>query len=179
MTSHQAVGLASRLFAVWLALASFQSWLVARAVLTRGIADAAWLTYSVPAIYWLAAVLLWFYPMSIAHRLVPRTRFEDRITLPAQQVVLVACIVLGLAVVLVRALPLLAGYLSWAILWVGAGSRLSAAEAHRHLDLLEGAMQLGVGLVFVLKAQAVAAHVMPGPARERADGPMQFQETAS
>lgn len=179
MTPQQAVGLASRLFAVWLALASFQSWLVARAVQNKGIVDAAWLAYSVPAIYWLAAVVLWFYPLSIAHRLVPRTRFEDRITLPVRQVVLVACIVLGLCVVLVRALPLLAGYLSWAILWIGAGYQLSAAEVHRHLDLLEGAMQLAVGLVFVLKAQAVTEHVLPRAARERDSGPVQFQETAS
>lgn len=179
MTPQQAVGLASRLFAVWLALASFQSWLVARAVQNKGIVDAAWLAYSVPAIYWLAAVILWFYPMSIAHRLVPRTRFEDRITLPVKQVVLVACIVLGLAVVLVRALPLLAGYLSWAILWIGAGYKLTAAEAHRHLDLLEGAIQLAVGGLFVLKAQAITEHVLPGPARDSAASPVQFQETAS
>jgi hypothetical protein len=179
MTPQQAVGLASRLFAVWLALASFQSWLVARAVQTKGLTDAASLAYSVPAIYWLAAVLLWFYPMSIAQRLVPRTRFDDRMTLPARQVVLVACIVLGLCVILVRALPLLAAYLSWAILWIGAGYKLPAAEASRHLDLLEGVIQLLVGLACVLKAQAITQQILPRPARERATASALLEDPVS
>jgi hypothetical protein len=122
MTAQQAVGLAGRLFAIWLALGAFQSWAVARALHAEGALDGSWLPYSLPAIYWIAAVMLWFFPLSIAHRLVPRTRFQDRMALPSQQVVVVACVVLGLAVILLRA-----DALAERIRGAGAGERRAVA----------------------------------------------------
>lgn len=164
MTPQQAVGLACRLFAVWLALASAQAWMIARAVQTQGLHDAAWLQYAVPGLYWIAAVGLWFFPMSIAHRLVPRARPEDRIALPARQVVLAACVVLGLCVVLLRATPVLSAYAATAVVWIADGQPLSGLGAERHAELLEGLVQLLVGAGFVLKAAPIAAHVVPRPA---------------
>jgi hypothetical protein len=168
MTPQQAVGLAGRLFAIWLALASFQSWLVARAVQAEGLPEAHWLQYSVPAVYWVAAVFLWFFPLSIAHRLVPRTRFEDRMVLPAQQLVVVACVVFGLAVVLLRALPALADYVATAAFWLGNGQPLASMDAERKAVLLQGAIQLAVGLACMFKAHAIAGRLLPPPQhRER------------
>jgi hypothetical protein len=169
MTPQQAVGLAGRLFAIWLALASIQSWMVVRELQSQGVVEADWLRYSAPAIYWLAAAMLWLFPMSIAHRLIPRTRFEDRLRLPAQQVVVVACVVLGLFVILVRALPAFAAYASVATLWIANGQALSTLDAARHERLIEGAIELGVGIVFALKAKAITARLVPpAPAREHA-----------
>ncbi|MBE7367022.1 hypothetical protein [Ramlibacter pallidus] len=167
MTPQQAVGLAGRLFAIWLALGALQSWLAARAVQAEGLPDAHWLQYSVPAVYWLAAVLLWFFPLSIAHRLVPRTRYEDRMVLPVQQLVTVACVVLGLAVVLLRALPALADYVAAAAFWLGAGQPLAAMDADRKAGLLVGAIELAAGLACMFKADAISRHVLPAPERER------------
>jgi hypothetical protein len=169
MTPQQAVGLAGRLFAIWLALASIQSWMVVRDLQSQGVVESDWLRYSAPAIYWLAAAVLWLFPMSIAHRLIPRTRFEDRLRLPAQQVVLVACVALGLFVILVRALPALAAYGSMAAIWIANGQALSSMDVARHARLLEGAIELAVGLVFALKAHAITARLVPpAPAREHA-----------
>jgi hypothetical protein len=161
MTPQQAVGLAARLFAIWLALGSFQSWAVARALRSQGVMEATWVQWSVPALYWVGAVVLWFFPMSIAHRLVPRTKFEDRLALPAQQAVVVACIVLGLAVVLVRALPALSAYVSLAAVWIASGASLSSMDGTRHIELFSGLIQLLVGLAFVFKAGAIAARILP------------------
>lgn len=166
MTPQQAVGLASRLFAIWLALGSFQSWMVARAVQSEGLVASGWLQYSVPAIYWIAAVLLWFFPMSIAHRLVPRTHFADRMVLPPQQVVVVACIVLGLCIVLLRALPALVTYTATAALWIAAGQPVSSMGAERHIELVEGVIHLLVGLACMFKAHALAPVVAAPPVRE-------------
>ena len=166
MTPQQAVGLACRLFAVWLALASFESWMLVRAAQTQGLASAAWVRFAVPGIYWIAAVALWFFPMSIAHRLLPRTRFEDRMALPARQVLVVACVILGLVVVTLRALPTLTAWLSEAMLWIAAGQPLSAMAPGRHADLLDGLLQLAAGVLLVAKARPLAAHLLPGPRRE-------------
>jgi hypothetical protein len=167
MTAQQAVGLAGRLFAIWLALGAFQSWAVARALHAEGALDGSWLPYSLPAIYWIAAVMLWFFPLSIAHRLVPRTRFQDRMALPSQQVVVVACVVLGLAVILLRALPALAAYVVTASLWIAAGQPISAMDAEQHVNAWVGAIQLAVGLAFVLKADALAERIRGAGAGER------------
>lgn len=167
MTAQQAVGLAGRLFAIWLALGAFQSWAVARALDAEGTLDVGSLPYSLPAIYWIAAVMLWFFPLSIAHRLVPRTRFQDRMALPSQQVVVVACIVLGLAVILLRALPALAAYVVTASLWIAAGQPISTMEAEQHVDAWVGAIQLAVGLAFVLKADALAGRIGGAGVREQ------------
>lgn len=177
MTPQQAVGLASRLFAIWLALGAFQSWMVARAVQADGIPDASWLLYAVPAIDWAAAVLLWFFPLSIAHRLVPRTRFDDRLVLPPQQAVVVACVVLGLCILLLRALPALAGWLSAAVLHVGAGHRLATLDAARHAALLEGLLQLAAGLACVCKAHALAARIAPAAAARESVFPASSLDT--
>ena len=166
MTPQQAVGLACRLFAIWLALGSFQSWLIARAAQAEGLPEAHWLQYSVPAVYWVAAVLLWFFPLSIAHRLVPRTRFHDRLALPAGQLVLVACVVFGLAVVLLRALPALADYVAAAAPWLAAGQPLAAMVAGRKAGLLQGGIQLAAGLFCMFRAHAITARLLPPPAPE-------------
>ena len=166
MTPQQAVGLACRLFAVWIALGSFQSWLLVRAAQSDGVASAAWVPYAVPGIYWLVAVALWFFPMSIAHRLLPRTRFDDRVTLPVRQGLVLACVVLGLVVVLLRALPALAAWAAEALLWVANGMPLSTMDPARHAALCAGLIQLAVGLAFVLNAQAIAARILPRPGRE-------------
>ncbi len=168
MTPQQAVGLAGRLFAIWLALGSFQSWMMVRAAQAEGLPDAHWLQYSVPAVYWVAAVFLWFFPLSIAHRLVPRTRFEDRMALPARQLVVVACVVFGLAVVLLRALPAVADYVAAAAFWLGTGQPLASMDADRKAGLLQGAIQLAAGLACMFKADAIAARILPPPPdRER------------
>lgn len=172
MTPQQAVGLACRLFAVWLAIGSFQGWMLVRAAQTQGLAGSHWVQYSVPGIYWLAAVALWFFPMSIAHRLVPRTRFEDRMVLPAQKVLVVACVVVGLLVLVLRALPALVTWFSLAALWLANGQPLAALGPERHVRLLEGLLLLAVGFAFMLKAHAIAARILPPPGREHASPSM-------
>lgn len=178
MTPQQAVGLACRLFAIWLALGSFQSWMLVRAAQSEGIATAAWLPYAVPGLSWLAAVALWFFPLSIAHRLLPRTRQEDRIALPVRQVLVVACVVLGLVVVLLRALPVLSAWLAEALLWIAMGEPLSAMDPARHAELWAGLMQLAVGLVFVLKAQPLADRILPRRAAREHVSPSMLGDSA-
>lgn len=178
MTPQQAVGLACRLFAIWLALGSFQSWMLVRAAQSEGFASAHWVQYSVPGIYWLVAVVLWFFPMSIAHRLVPRTRFEDRLVLPAQQMLVVACAVLGLLVLVMRALPALTGWIADATLWVASGEPLSTMAAGRHADLLEGLLQTGVGFALVVKAQPIAGMIVPQRRRQEHVSPSMLGDSA-
>lgn len=170
MTPQQMIGVAARLFAVWLAINALQSIGIAQALAAQGNQRAMnWLPFVFAGIYLLGAALLWFFPMAVAHRLVPRTRFEDRITVPAQQAATVACVIVGLLVIVFRALPSLSAYLALAAYWIANGAPLSSLSAERHLDALSGAIQLLVGASLVVKAHAFAEKFVPAQDSSAAD----------
>jgi hypothetical protein len=168
MTPQQIVGLAARLFSIWLALLALGEanlglldWYS-----SRSNHDAALyvhtIGYYVMATLFLGfAFLLWFFPMTIAHKLVPRTKFEDTLSLPARQAVVVACVVLGLFVIVWRALPILANYLSLAAIWIANGQPISIMAPKAHIQGLIGLIQFIVGLFLVVKAHTLAAKIMP------------------
>lgn len=162
MTPQQLVGLAVRLFAIWLAITSFQAIGVGQAISSEtGAQNTAWVAYLFAGLYFLAALLLWFFPMGIAHKLVPRTQFEDHLGLPAEQAVVVACVVLGLLVIVYRALPSLTAYVSLAVFWIANGEPLTTMETERHVDGLAAFMQLGVGIFLVARAHRLTAIMLP------------------
>lgn len=166
MTPQQFVGMASRLFAILLAIHSFQAVGMARALESAGSSDVTWVPYMLAGLYVLAALLLWFFPLTVGHKLVPRSRFEDRLQLPLNQTIVVACVVLGMYVVVARALPPLAAYLSVAAYWVGGGQKLSTLDASRHIDAVVGLIQLMVGLLLVTKAHLLSEHLLPRALRD-------------
>jgi hypothetical protein len=161
MTPQQVVGLAARLFSIWLAIGAFQALVMAKAILSSGGDAAAWVPYAIAAMYLAGALILWCFPTSIAHKLVPRTRFEDKLQLPAPQVIVVACVVLGLLVIVLRALPPLASYASIAALWIASGQPLSTLEGSRHIDAFVGLVQLTAGALLVAKAHPISERRLP------------------
>jgi hypothetical protein len=164
MTPQQIVGTASRLFAIWLFITAFQAVAIGGA-LKAGSSDpsAVWVPYLVGSFYLLAGLLSWFFPMVIAHKLVPRTKYDDVLRLPAQQALVVACVVLGLLVIAFKALAPVMGYLSVCALWIGSGQTISTMDADRHIDGFIGFAQLAFGLFLVLKAHVVARRLLEEP----------------
>jgi len=163
VTPQQFVGVAVRLLAIWLGITAFQSFAIGKA-LADGRSGASWLPYVFTALYFGAAVFLWVFPMAIAHRLVPRTRYADRLTMPAREALVVACVVIGLLSIVFRALPLLSGYLSLAFYWIGGGQPISTLPFERQIDVFVGMTQLVAGLLLVAKADALADRLVPAQA---------------
>lgn len=166
MTPQQIVGTASRLFAIWLAISAFQAVAIASA-LTEGSNNPSvvWVPYLMGGVFLLVAVLCWFFPMAIAHKLVPRTKFEDVLRLPARQALVVACVVLGMTVIAFRALAPVMGYLSVCALWIGNEQPISTMEPGRHVDGAIGFAQLALGVLLIIKAQAFATKLLPSEER--------------
>ena len=97
MTPQQFVGLGVRLVAIWIAVQNF-AFLVSIPAMVRGVdrPDSAIYGYAI-AVWWLiVAALLWFFPMWTAHKLIPRTRFENTIKLQPLEAARVGCSLLGL-----------------------------------------------------------------------------------
>jgi hypothetical protein len=160
MTPQQVVGLASRLFSIWLAISAFQAYAIAQALKSSAMEAPTWVPYLIAGIYLLAAFACWFLPMTIAHRILPRTAGQERMSLPLMQVVPVACIVIGLLVIAFRGLMPVASYVSLCALWIANGQTLTTLDGWRHVDGMVGVLQLGVGWLLVFKARALSARIL-------------------
>ncbi|MCY1547324.1 hypothetical protein D9M68_833750 [compost metagenome] len=177
MTPQQVVGLACRLFSIWLAVSAFQAYAIAQALKSSGPEAPTWVPYLIAGVYLLAALVSWFLPMSIAQRILPRTAGQERMTLPILQVVPVACIALGLVVIAFRGLMPVASYLSLCALWIASGQPLTTMDDWRHVDGLVGVLQLAVGCLLVFKARALSSFILAANGLvDREDRPSEVQE---
>src|SRR6266540_5724837 len=112
MTPQQVVGLFVRLLAVWLAVSGVQVIGIGLALDAQKTQEHTLVPYVISAVLFVVALALWFFPMVVAHKLVPRTHFDNVLRIPAEEVAVVACVVLGLWVLVARALPPLTQYFS-------------------------------------------------------------------
>jgi len=185
MTPQQIVGLAARLLAVWLALTSLSYFIFAismavtqdsRSVSGQDIFLARHLVMAV--LHLGGALALWFFPMTIAHKLIPRTKFQDTLRLPARQAVAAACVILGLVVIVLNALPSVSSYLALAAFYIAHGEQLSTMTASQHTNGLAALIQLAAGLFLIVKAHTLTARFMPSPDADDASAPVETPQDA-
>ena len=160
MTAQQVVGLAARLVAIWLAITSVQAFGMAAAMRAQPGAESTPVPYVVAALLLLAAVLLWLFPMVVAHKLIPRTRSDDVLRVPAGEIVMIACVVLGLWVLVGRAIPAVAYYVSVAAIWVKNGQPITTLDQSQHIGFVVALVQLAIALFLVLRARRIAAYIL-------------------
>jgi len=157
MTPQQLLGIAVRLFALWLGLSCIQYWVVLPTSLRtmEGTGGATLFVYIVGAIYAVAALLLWFFPMLVAHRLLPRTRHDNLLSAQGHELARVGCALLGLWL-FAHVLPELARYGLYAMLSVPGGSLFSRLEFDRKLEFGVTFFNLVLALALIVKANGFA-----------------------
>ncbi len=100
MTSTQIVGLGVRLFSVWLFVyvvrnvPAMWNFNVAESDASANVAVAV-----VAAVVLAIVAVLWFFPLTVARKLLPRTQSEDRLALPLEQVESAGFCLVGLWIV--------------------------------------------------------------------------------
>jgi hypothetical protein len=162
MTPQQFIGLGVRLFAVWLAITSvayFTSLPAALASLPKEPGPLA-ISLAFGAAYVLAALLLWFFPMVIAHRVLPSTHHTNHLTLGANDLARTGVALLGLWL-LAKALPALVWFFFRSLVFAGPGSTFSSLGVDAQLDIAVSVFNVVLALFFVLRARTVAALVVP------------------
>ena len=160
MTPQQFIGVAVRLFAIWLVMSSLQ-------IISTGIAlhllpdtQDTVVAYLFAGLYLIVAAILWFFPMFVAHRLIPRTRYEEALSIPAQQVTVVATVVLGLWLLAVRAIPAIVLYATLGAFWSRNGQTLSTLPQKQHVEFVVGVIELVVALVLMFKAPRISTFIL-------------------
>ncbi|OQA33805.1 MAG: hypothetical protein BWY57_00945 [Betaproteobacteria bacterium ADurb.Bin341] len=163
MTPQQIVGLAARLFALWLVVIALQIFGIATAMNQQFNQSGAFALYFMPALPLLLAVFLWSFPMFVAHKIVPRTHDSNTLRLPAREATAAASAIIGIWV-LISMLPHLVA--SGGIAFFGGGTQVLATyfTPERTLQLLAVALQCAFGLFLVAKPWFIASKVFPAPA---------------
>lgn len=166
MTPQQIVGLAVRLFAAWVALAGLSAIGTYFAALSQpGTRDGAAFTLVVPALYFLLAFGLWFFPMAIAHRLVPKTRFDNVLSAQPLELARVGSALIGLWV-LATSVPWMGAVLTRVLLFEAANtSYFRSMAADSKFYFVEDVLRIVVGVALVAGSARFAEWLVPLQAR--------------
>jgi len=162
MTPQQLIGMAVRLFALWLALSSI-SYLVAipNAFSSSTASNTASmiLTYAMGASYILAALLLWIFPMFVAHKILPRTNHTNTLNVSGFNLAQAGVGLLGLWLT-AKALPSISWVVFRAFITVDMGSTFSALAPEMKLEFGVAILEALLGVFFVAKSDVLARAIM-------------------
>jgi hypothetical protein len=160
MTPQQVVGLGVRLFAIWLALIGLPYVVYIPSALARQNIDfGTTLSYLIGAGFFIVAVLLWIFPMVVAHRLIPRTTFDNVLTVSTFEAAKVGCCLLGLWL-LIKSGPALVSFLFRGFLVAGDGALFSSLNVDQKLDLAILVVETAIAILLVTRASTVATLLM-------------------
>ena len=159
MTPQQVVGLGVRLFAIWLALIGLPYVVYIPLSLARQHIDFGTTPYLIGAGFFIVAVLLWIFPMVVAHRLIPRTTFDNVITVSPSEAAKVGCCLLGLWL-LIKSGPALVSFLFRGFLVAGEGALFSSLNVDQKLDLAILVIETTIAILLVTRAGTVATLLM-------------------
>ena len=160
MTAQQWVGLGVRLFAIALFYLTFQSVVsIPMALAGSGVEQRVWFVYVIGALYFFVAIALWLFPMTVAHRIVPKTRDTPSLRTSAFDAARVGVALLGLWL-LIQSVPSLVLFLINTYLFAGSGSIFGAMSAAGKMQIVVHAVNVLVALVLLLRAEAAARFIM-------------------
>jgi len=160
VTPQQLIGLFVRLLAVWLAVSGVQVIGIGLALDAQQMQEHTLVPYVISTVLFVVALVLWFFPMVVAHKLVPRTHFDNVLRIPAEEVAVVACVVLGLWVFVARALPPLTQYFSVVALLIKNNQPIFSIGDGYFARLVEGLVELAVASLLTFKARAIATYFL-------------------
>src|SRR5258706_11174249 len=164
MTPQQVVGLGVRLFAVWLGLFGLST---VRAVVaarsTNGFdSSVSIVAFALVIFYWLAALLMWFFPMAIAHRLVPKTRFENALGAKPLELARVGASLLGLWLVC-SAVPGLASVTLRAVALLGYGPVAGGRDLAGRVAFFDAGLRALFGIFLIVRSSWLATWLLREP----------------
>ena len=161
MTPQQLLGTAVRLFAIWLGITSlsyFSTIPTAIANAPVGGGTASTVAYALGSGYLLGALLLWFFPMLVSHKLLPRTQHTNALTFQAHELARVGCSLLGLWL-FAKELPTLVWFLFRSFLITEATSSYSALAPEMKLEVAIALFECVFAAIVIIKSAAFARFV--------------------
>jgi len=120
----------------------------------------------VGGVYLLVAAFLWFFPMTVAHRLIPRTSFPERMTIPAFSAARVGGALIGLWL-FARSVTSLTGYFFAALISAAPGSFLGSLSIKARIEAVVLIAELVLSVFLIIRSSYSARIVVPGNDNDR------------
>jgi hypothetical protein len=158
MTPQQIVGLGVRLFAIWLAVSGIPYLVAIPGALAQHSLEGVPVAYSVGVAYAVVAALLWFFPMAIAHKLVPRTQFAEPLRVPAFEAARIGCALLGLWL-LIRSGPGFVSLVFRAYVVSGSGAVFSGLAPDQKIDIGIYCLELLIAILLLVRSSSFARFI--------------------
>ncbi len=159
MTPQQLVGIGFRLLALWLALTSVRYLLAfPMALMKFDLANRTAYSYSTGIAFIVAALFLWFFPMWLANKLLPRTQFENRLNLQPLEAIRAGCALIGLWL-FAGALPNLVWFFFRAVVFNTNASAFDSLDLDTKLDIAVALFEVGFALILIFRAGQFALMV--------------------
>jgi len=163
MTPHQLAGLFTRLFAIWLFISGIQM-IGAGMALRDSVVNGAGAAYVISIVLCAIALVVWRYPLFIARKLIPAAPDDISNSISAAETATVACIVLGLWMLVGRVLPALLRDLEILAVYRANYQPLQSLAGRDLARIVESALDVVVALILILKARWIAVYLLrPSP----------------
>ena len=160
MIPQQIVGLAVRLFSIWLFIFAFQINGYISALSNQPGAEPIPLQYPIVGFVIVLSVLLWFFPMAVAHKLIPKTKYENTLSIPAQEAVHVACVIFALWLFIVKLLPALAYYLPLLIFISSQHQSTLDYEQFHFMKIAPFVIEFIVAIILTFKSRSISKYLL-------------------
>lgn len=160
MTPHQIVGLSVRLFSIWLLIFSLQINGYVSALNNQPGVEQMVIQYWLVGFVVLLAILLWFFPMAVAHKLIPKTQYQNTLSVPSQEMVHVACVIFSLWLFLVKLLPAVAYYIPL-VIYISHEKHSSLEYKEFHfLKIAPLVIQFSMAAILAFRSRAISRFLL-------------------
>ncbi|WP_076592210.1 hypothetical protein [Herminiimonas arsenitoxidans] len=161
MTPQQIVALGIRIFALFAAFHSIPYLIrTPTDISNTGFDSSVYLSYGFGVFLLIIAILFWFFPMTLAHRIVPITKAENRLNVQAFDLVRAGGVLIGLWIFSI-ALPGALWFLSIGIATATENqSYIAALPVEGKIKLAYYAVNLGLSLILIFKSHLFASIVI-------------------
>jgi hypothetical protein len=159
MTPTQLVALFVRLFALWLVISAIQALGTAMAM-HDALGRASLASYLLAGLLLLVALALWRHPLFVARTLIPSAPAEPGGSITAFGAATVGCIVLGLWVLVARALPALTRDILIVEVLRLNDQPLQAMQGRDLAHVIESVLDVCAALLLMFKARTIAGYLL-------------------
>ncbi len=160
MSPQQVVALSLRLFAIWLSLWAIRYiTFVPDSLIKNHIDSGVDLAYYIGFGTMCIAFIIWFFPMTIANKIISKSSSDHSFNTNPNEVALVGISILGLWKIIDSA-PVLASSLFQAYLNSGSRPLFSSLDAAGKTDIVFMFIELFIAVILVVQAKKIAHFIM-------------------
>lgn len=160
MTPQQIVGLAVRLFSIWLFIFAFEINGYISSLSNQSGSESIPFQYPLVALIFVTSLILWCFPMAVAHKLIPKTKHEDILNIQSQNAVHVACIIFALWLFIVKLLPALATYLPLLFFISRQHQSTLDYEQFHFMKIAPFVIEFFVAIILTFKSRSISKYLL-------------------